>query len=65
LFFLAATAIIVVMAAWFAPYLYAEYAFDLKGRARTVDPVPAGPLTGRWFDDYFVVQTLDPTTFAI
>jgi len=55
----------VALAAWFAPYLYAEYEFDLKGQTPTVGAKPTAPLTGRWFDDYFVVQTLDPTTFAI
>ena len=25
----------------------------------------AAPVTGRWVDDYFVVQQLDPATFAI
>lgn len=50
---------------WFAPYLYAEYIFDLKGGVPTVEPKPLAPVTGRWFDDYFVVQSLDATTFAI
>ena len=56
---------IAVIAALFAPYFYAEYRFDLLGHRPTALPQPAGPVTGRWFDDYFLVQTLDPETFAI
>jgi len=52
-------------AAMLAPYLAAEYMFDLHGQAPKVLPVPAGAVTGRWFDDYFVVETIDPGTFAI
>lgn len=37
----------------------------LHGRAPTALPKPVVPITGRWIDDYFVVETLDPTTFAI
>jgi hydroxyacylglutathione hydrolase len=33
--------------------------------AATVLPMSTVPVTGRWFDDYFVVETIDPTTFAI
>jgi hydroxyacylglutathione hydrolase len=54
-----------VVAAILAPYLEAEYLFDLHGQAPELLPVPAGRVTGRWFDDYFVVETLDPDTFAI
>ncbi len=31
----------------------------------TVLPKPAVPVAGRWVEDYFLVETLDPTTFAI
>jgi len=48
-----------------APYLDAEYVFDLHGRTPTVLPKSAVAVTGRWVDDYFVVEMLDPTTFAI
>jgi len=48
-----------------APYLYAEYAFDLHGGTPTVLPEPAVDVQGRWFDDYFVVEELAPDTFAI
>ncbi len=54
-----------LIAAWFAPYLYAEYLFDLHGQKPTPLPRPSSPVTGRWVGDYFVVQTLDPDTFAI
>jgi hydroxyacylglutathione hydrolase len=54
-----------VSAAMLAPYLEAEYLFDLHGRPPQVLPLPAAPVTGRWFDDYFVVQRIDPETFAI
>jgi hydroxyacylglutathione hydrolase len=53
------------VAAFFAPYLYAEYAFDLHGKKPSVLAKPTGPAAGRWVDDYFLVETLDPTTFAI
>jgi hydroxyacylglutathione hydrolase len=60
-----AVAICLALAATYAPYLYAEYLFDLHGKVPTVLPKPSIPVTGRWVDDYFVVETLDPTTFAI
>lgn len=62
---LASIAMITIIAALFAPYIYAEYLFHLHGRAPHMLPKPSVPVTGRWFDDYFVVQTLDPGTFAI
>ncbi|SRR5579871_33679 len=60
-----ATVVLLAAAAAFAPYLYAEYAFDLKGRSPTLEPKPNAPVIGRWFDDYFLVQSLDESTFAI
>jgi hydroxyacylglutathione hydrolase len=54
-----------VAAALLAPYFAAEYLFDLKGKRPQLLPTPSAPVTGRWFDDYFVVQELDPDTFAI
>lgn len=63
--FLAAPVLLAAAAALLAPYLYAEYAFDLHGRSPVVLPRSGAPVTGRWVDDYFVVQNLDPTTFAI
>jgi hydroxyacylglutathione hydrolase len=61
----AATALVVVIAALFSPYIYAEYEFDLHGQAPKALPMPSVPVAGRWFDDYFVVETIDSTTFAI
>ncbi len=61
-----ATAVLVIaIASWFAPYLYAEYLFDVYGGKPHALPMPTEPVAGRWFDDYFVVETIDPTTFAI
>jgi hydroxyacylglutathione hydrolase len=60
-----AISLVVVIAALFSPYLYAEYAFDLGGQVPKALPMPTVPVAGRWFDDYFVVETVDPTTFAI
>ena len=61
----AATALVVAIAAAYSPYIYAEYEFDLLGQAPKALPMPTVPVGGRWFDDYFVVETVDPTTFAI
>jgi hydroxyacylglutathione hydrolase len=56
---------VVVIAALFFPYIYAEYEFNLLGQAPNVLPMPTMPVAGRWFDDYFIVETVDPNTFAI
>jgi hydroxyacylglutathione hydrolase len=61
----AAAALAIVVASLLAPYIYAEYEFDLHGEAPRALPMPTEPVAGRWFDDYFVVETVDPTTFAI
>lgn len=53
------------LAAIFAPYVYPEYEFGLRGQAPRVEPKPSVAVVGRWFDDYFVIETLDPGTFAI
>jgi hydroxyacylglutathione hydrolase len=47
----------------FAPYLCAEYL--LRQHGATIGPPPSQPFRGRWFDDYFLVETLDATTYAI
>ena len=52
-------------AAWYAPYLYAEFLFDWHGQTPAPLPKPAAAVTGKWVDDYFVVEMLDPSTFAI
>ena len=62
---LAAAATLMVLAALLAPYLYAEYLFDLRGAVPVTLPKPQAPLTGRWVGDYFVVQPIDPSTYAI
>ena len=61
----ATAGLLVAIAAFLAPYIYAEYHFDLFGQAPEALPKPALPVSGRWFDDYFVVEPVDPTTFAI
>lgn len=53
------------LAAWFAPYLYPEYEYRVHGPEPAVLPKPDAPVIGRWVDDYFVVQEIDPATFAI
>lgn len=60
-----ATAAVIVIAALFAPYLYAEYMFNLHGQVPTIQSKPDEPAVGRWFDDYFIIETIDPNTFAI
>ena len=62
---IAATAMAVVIAALVAPYIYAEYRFNLLGQTPKVLPKPSEPVLHRWFDDYFVVEKLDAGTFAI
>lgn len=52
-------------AAWLAPYVYSEVEFTLAGGAPTLLPPPTAAVSGRWFDDYFVIETIDPSTFAI
>ena len=56
---------IVIAGALLAPYTYAEFEFDLHGEKPRALPMPVEPVAGTWFDDYFVVETVDPTTFAI
>jgi glyoxylase-like metal-dependent hydrolase (beta-lactamase superfamily II) len=51
------------IAAWGAPYLCAEYA--LRKHPPLVGPAPSQPIRGRWFDAYFVVEAIDPSTYAI
>ncbi len=48
---------------WVAPYLGAEFA--LRHDEPIVAARAARPVAGRWFDDYFVVEPIDATTFAI
>jgi hydroxyacylglutathione hydrolase len=54
-----------VAAALLAPYLWVEYEFDLHGQRPVTQAKSEAPLFGRWVDDYFVVEPIDPSTFAI
>lgn len=56
---------VIAIAALLSPYIYAEYEFDLHGETPHALPMPTEPVAGRWFDDYFVIDTIDATTFAI
>ena len=62
---LALLAVATALAACFAPYLYPEYEYRLHGRGLLIGPKPSVPVAGRWFDEYFVVEEIDPTTIAI
>jgi hydroxyacylglutathione hydrolase len=53
------------LAAYFAPYLYFEYVYRRHGPEPAVLPKPAVPVVGCWIDDYYVVEDIDATTFAI
>jgi hydroxyacylglutathione hydrolase len=48
-----------------APYLYPEYQLLAHGKEPAILAPPSVPVTGRWFDDYFVIETIDEGTFAI
>jgi hydroxyacylglutathione hydrolase len=54
----------VVVAALFAPYIYAELAAWLEAHT-IVDPAPAQLAKGLMADDYFAVEDLGDGTFAI
>jgi hydroxyacylglutathione hydrolase len=47
----------------FAPYIGAEYL--LRRHGAVIGAKPTQPVQGRWFDDYFLVETLDANTFGI
>jgi glyoxylase-like metal-dependent hydrolase (beta-lactamase superfamily II) len=59
----AVLAVLAVLAAALAPYVYAE--IGLRRVGALVTERPEQPVRGRWFDDYFIVETIDATTFAI
>lgn len=61
----AATTLVVVTAAMVSPYIYAEYEFDLHGEVRSALPKSAMPVSGRWYEDYFVIESIDSATYAI
>jgi hydroxyacylglutathione hydrolase len=58
-------ALLAAGAAYFAPYIYPEYEHTRHGPEPAVLPRPTLPVAGRWFDDYFVIEEIDPTTIAI
>jgi hydroxyacylglutathione hydrolase len=58
-----ATAATLVLLAIFAPYVGAEYL--LRRHGLLIGPVPTQPVRGQWIDDYFLVERIDATTFAI
>ena len=53
------------LAAYFAPFVYPELEYWLHGPEAAVGPKPRVPVAGRWIDDYFVVEEIDPTTISI
>jgi len=55
----------IVLAAYFAPYVFPEALYRLRGKEPPILPRPAVAVTGRWYDDYFVVEQIDPATMAI
>ncbi len=57
--------IVAATAAVLAPYLYFEYDYRVHGKEPPILPAPTAPVSGRWIDDYFVVQDIDAQTFAI
>jgi len=59
-----AAALLAVLAAALAPYLYAEIGLRQTDALVTARR-PEQPVRGAWFDDYFIVETLDAATFAI
>ena len=60
---LALLAVVVGSIAAFAPYVGTEYL--LRQHGALIEPVPTRPVAGRWFEDYFLVENIDETTFAI
>jgi glyoxylase-like metal-dependent hydrolase (beta-lactamase superfamily II) len=54
----------VALTAAFAPYVYSEFGFTILGQEQPIGPMPK-QAAGRWVDDYFVVETIDSSTFAI
>lgn len=54
----------VAVTAVYAPYVYFEAYVLRNGRSPSPLPPPS-TVAGRWFDDYFVVETLGPSTYAI
>ena len=64
-FALAVVVVTILLAAYFAPYLVPEVLYRVRGKEPPVLPKPAVAVAGRWHDDYFVIEEIDPTTLAI
>ena len=62
-FVVVAVAAMGVALAILAPYVGAEYL--LRQHGATVLPPPRQPIQGHWYGDYFLVENIDATTFAI
>lgn len=60
---LACLAALGMAVAMLAPYLAAEYL--LRQHGSLVGPLPGSPVRGRWIDDYFLIETIDSSTYAI
>ena len=60
---LACVAALVMTIALLAPFAAAEYL--LRRHGELVGPMPTVPVRGQWAGDYFLVETIDATTFAI
>ncbi len=58
-----AAALLGAVALWLAPYVYAE--FGLRRIGALVTQRPEQPVRGRWFDGYFIIETIDDATYAI
>ena len=56
-------ATLTVAVALCAPYIGVEYL--LRQHGAIIGAVPAQPVRGAWFDDYFLVEKLDASTYAI
>ncbi|MBS0378131.1 MAG: MBL fold metallo-hydrolase [Proteobacteria bacterium] len=57
--------VLAVAAALLAPYVYPEVEYRLQGPTTQLLPKPTGEVSGRWYDDYFLVEQIDASTFAI
>jgi len=56
-------AVLAVVIAVIAPYVAAE--ITLRQHGALVGPKPNAPVRGQWVGDYFLVENIDATTFAI
>ena len=56
--------LIVVVGALYAPHLYFEQLVLRSAATPSAGPIPKD-VTGHWFDDYFLIEQIDASTFAI